>query len=627
MSRFSLATVGTGAALVALALAGCSDPSAPDGTSGALTVRAYIDRDASNSFTTADSALAGVVVALARDGAEVSRQTTGATGAVSFADLAPGSYQLSTSGATPAGAVLTSNPSPTVAVAFQGGQRAVDFTYAYFPGVVSGVVYRDENANGAFESTDTPGPGITVYLRRDSAGPATGIVDSTVTGNDGAYRFARVAPGTYFVAFRNPGTISFGAAGDTRRVTVSPQGTFTLSPSFTGSLIIGILEARTKAVGATVAVVGNVTVRPGTFPVGTTANSEIWIQDATGGIAVVNVPTADSATYALGDQVEVTGPISLFSGQRQIAATRVRRLAAGTVVAPLSLTAAQARALGTNEGRLVRVNGVTVATIPTGTGAAFTVIGTDAGGDTVQIRVNGLPTGLTRASFTVGSRYNLTGVLTQFNGVAQIKPRTAADLAAAAPLSTIAAARAAAAGTVVTIAGNVSVAPGAIVSGTNFVNSEIWVQDATGGIAVFSAPTSDSTRLFVGDRVEVTGTTGGFGGQLQLGSPTIVRIGSGTLPAPKVLTGMQVNSRADDGILVRLPAFTVTSIGTGTGTAFNVIGTAADGQLVTVRVGGALTGITRATFSVGTTYAITGILSQNNGVAQIKVRTRSDVTP
>ena len=400
MSRFSLATVGTGAALVALALAGCSDPSAPEGTRGALTVRAYVDRDASNSFTTADSALAGVVVALSRDGAEVSRQTTGATGAVSFADLAPGSYQVSTSGATPAGAVLTSNPSPTVAVAFQGGQRAVDFTYAYFPGAVSGIVYRDENANGAFESTDTPGPGITVYLRRDSAGPASGIVDSTVTGNDGAYRFARVAPGTYFVEFRNPGTISFGAAGGTRRVTVSPQGTLTLSPSFTGSLIIGILEARAKAVGATVAVVGTVTVRPGTFLAGA-VNSEIWIQDATGGIAVV-APSADSVTIAIGDQVEVTGPISLFSGQRQVAATRVRRPAAGTAVTPLPLTAAQARALGANEGRLVRVNGVTVASIPTGTGAAFTVLGTDAGGDTVQIRVNGLPTGLTRASFAVG---------------------------------------------------------------------------------------------------------------------------------------------------------------------------------------------------------------------------------
>jgi DNA/RNA endonuclease YhcR with UshA esterase domain len=244
-----------------------------------------------------------------------------------------------------------------------------------------------------------------------------------------------------------------------------------------------------------------------------------------------------------------------------------------------------------------------------------------------MIRVNGLPTGLTRASFTVGSRYNLTGVLTQFNGTSQIKPRSAADLTAGTPISTVAAARVAAPGTVVTILGNVTVAPGSIVSGTNFVTSEIWVQDATGGIAVFSAPTADSTTLRLGDRVEVTGTVGAFAGQMQLATPTIVRIGPGTAPAPRVLTGTQVNSRADDGQLVQLAAFTVTSVGTGTGTAFNVTGTAADGQTVTVRVGGALTGLSRATFTVGSTYGITGILTQNNNVAQIKVRSRSDVTP
>jgi hypothetical protein len=74
-----------------------------------------------------------------------------------------------------------------------------------------------------------------------------------------------------------------------------------------------------------VAVVGNVTVRPGTFPVGTTANSRCGSRTRPAAIAVVNVPTADSATIALGDRLEVTGPLALFSGQLQIAATRVRR--------------------------------------------------------------------------------------------------------------------------------------------------------------------------------------------------------------------------------------------------------------------------------------------------------------
>jgi hypothetical protein len=50
-------------------------------------------------------------------------------------------------------------------------------------------------------------------------------------------------------------------------------------------------------------------------------------------------------------------------------------------------------------------------------------------GDTLVVRVNGLATGLTRASFTIGERYNVTGILTQFNGTAQVKPRFATDVA------------------------------------------------------------------------------------------------------------------------------------------------------------------------------------------------------
>jgi hypothetical protein len=182
---------------------------------------------------------------------------------------------------------------------------------------------------------------------------------------------------------------------------------------------------------------------------------------------------------------------------------------------------------------------------------------------------------------------------------------------------------------VTTVAGTLTVAPGSIVSGTAGVNSEIWVQDASGGIAVFSVLSADSTKLTAGDLVEVSGTVGASSGQAQLGSsPIVTKIGTSTMPAAKAQTGTSINAKTDDGLLVSLAGYTVTAVGTASATgAFNVTGTTADGQTVTVRVSSALKGLSRANFTIGSTYTIVGILSQNGGNAQIKVRTRSDVTP
>jgi DNA/RNA endonuclease YhcR with UshA esterase domain len=77
---------------------------------------------------------------------------------------------------------------------------------------------------------------------------------------------------------------------------------------------------------------------------------------------------------------------------------------------------------------------------------------------------------------------------------------------------------------------------------------------------------------------------------------------------------------------VRLAGFTVTTVQTGTATAFTVTGTV-DGVTLQVRVGGPLRGLSRSNFVVGNTYTVTGILTQFNGTAQIKPRSAADVTP
>jgi hypothetical protein len=612
-----------------LLLAACDEATAPEGKSADVQVRAYIDLDATGSYTTADAAISNVSIGLldnaTADRAVVAEATTGADGIATF-KVKPGSYTVRLPASGPGGAVLASSSEPRIVVSALGTYTASDVRYAYLPATISGRIFRDDNANGTFDATDTPGAGLAVVLRRELGSAPGERVDSVVTDATGAYQFQFLRPGAYYTVLENPSGINYGTSGATRRVLVTAGTVIPTTAIFTGALTTDIATARARAIGSLVAVQGNLTVRPGSFTSGTGGvNSEVWVQDATGGIAVFSLPSSDSTVYALGDRVEVQGTLSAFSGQKQLSGTgfRVTRLGSGTPVVAAVPTVPQALALTNFEGKLVTMSGLRVTTVQTGTAAAFNVTAVDAQGAEITIRAAAL--GLTRAAFNVGDRYAITGILTQFNGVAQLKPRSAADVAPA--VATIASARAAAAGTVITVGGNITVPPNLFTSGTNGVNSEIWVQDATGGIAAFSVLSTESANFALGDRVELTGTRGVNAGQIQLTTPTLVKTAAGTAPAPLVVTGTQVNALTNDGRLVTLNGFTVTTIGTGTGAAFNVTGTTPDGATVTVRVSSLNNGLTRANFTVGQTYSVTGILTQFNGAAQIKLRFRTDVTP
>ena len=618
-----------------ITLAACEEAAAPEGQLGDITVAAYVDNDASGSLTSGDAPLANFEVALFLGAQQITTARTAADGRVTFSDLEPGSYRLEATGPGPVGSTLASNPSPSAVIDFRGRPVSVDFRYVIFPGTIVGRVFRDENGNGTFEpGTDAPGPGIWVFLRRDT--DQAGVKrDSVRTDSLGAYRFTLVPPGSYFLDFEQLGAINYGAGGPTRFVIVVGATTTTLNVLYTGSIFVTVRQARATPVDTTVAVIGDITVPPGVFNGATPgANSEIWVQDTTGGIAAFPVPTADSATLRLGVRVEVVGPITLFSGQKQIGRTAsaptIRVRTGGAAVAPRPNTVVEARALS-DEGELIVVSGLTVVLVGGGTSNAFNVTTVSDAGDTLVVRVNGAATGLTRSSFTVGGEYNVTGILTQFIGVAQLKPRFTTDVVpiVRTPIGT---ARTQPVGSLVTVLGNITAPPGVFNGATPGANSEVWVQDSTGGIAVFAVLTADSATYRLGDRVEVTGTLGLFNGQLQIASPptprpTVIKKFGNTVIAAKVVTGAEVNARTDEGKLIRITGLTVTAVGGGTSGAFNVTTTAPDGQTVVVRVNGLATGLTRANFVVGTAYDVTGILTQFNGSAQIKPRFRSDVQP
>ncbi len=622
-SRSRLVRIASTAAALAL-LAACDEAVAPPGQSADVAVRIYLDRDASGTLTPADSGLAGLELSLvATDGQGASSAATSdAQGVATFPDVAPGAYTITLPATAPAGTELTTASAPRVVVSAIGEVQTAEVRYGWRPASVDGVIYRDEDGNAVFSEGDTPGAGLAVALLRGST-----VVDSVTADNAGRFAFPYLTPGSYVVRLENPGTIDY-PGGATRPATLGPGDRFSVNGLFTGALVIPIAEARSRPVGAAVAVIGNLVVRPGRFTSGSGGvNSEIWVQDNTGGIAAFSVPSADSAQYQLGDRLEIGGVRSAFSQQAQITVSRVRNLGTGTPVAAVLQSVAQARTL-IREGQLVRIPNVTVVAVPGGTGAAFTVRVADAANDTIDVRIAAAGTGLTRADFVLGQRYTMTGVLSRFNATPQLKIRDRDDLVLGTPVTPIATVRQTGTnGTSYTITGRLSVAPGAFTSGSGNVNSEIWVQDATGGIAVFSVPTADSSTLGLGDLVEVTGARSAFSGQLQLGSPSLARIGAGTLVVPTTVTVAEVAARgALEGQLVTLPGFTVTSIQTGTAPAFTVFGNVG-GTNVQVRVGGALRGLSRASFTVGSTYTVTGILTQFNGTSQVKVRFASDVTP
>lgn len=420
--------------------AACGDQGIDPPVPGDVAVRVYLDRDPASpgSFTARDSALTGVSVSLVPAGAidtgqpvlPLQRATTDANGLAAFAGVPAGTYVAVIDYVAPAGVTLTGPGRPVIVVPLRGASQPVrsEFRFAWFPGTVTGVVFRDINGNGTFDAgTDIAGSGLTLRLTSDSAG--TQQLATTTTAADGTYRFETVTPGPAFVQFVAPTGFTFGAAGTSRRVVVTANQATTLNATY-ATLTTPIATVRTLPVGTPVVLGGILTSRPGQMGTGTTA--EVWVQDETGGVALFGGPTADSTRLLIGTRVEVTATVvAPFSGQFQLGSNAAPPvytvLGTATPVAAAAQTGAQVNAR-TLEGRLVSLAGFRVTTIGGGTAPAFTVTGTTPDGQTVQVRIGSNLAGLTRAAFAVGSTYTVTGILSQFNGTAQVKPRTPADI-------------------------------------------------------------------------------------------------------------------------------------------------------------------------------------------------------
>ncbi|HKR64303.1 MAG TPA: DUF5689 domain-containing protein, partial [Thermoanaerobaculia bacterium] len=148
------------------------------------------------------------------------------------------------------------------------------------------------------------------------------------------------------------------------------------------------------------------------------SGTEVYIQDPTGGVDIFS--TSINTTLNLGDNVEVTGTVAQFNGLTEITpagAADITILAPGTLpaVSPEVVTLSQLANGGVGEqyeGRLIRVNNVTISS-PPATFAANTNYNINDATGTVQMRIDS-DTDIDGTAPPAGT-FSIIGVLGQFD--------------------------------------------------------------------------------------------------------------------------------------------------------------------------------------------------------------------
>ncbi len=169
--------------------------------------------------------------------------------------------------------------------------------------------------------------------------------------------------------------------------------------------------------GQTVTVNGTVYVVAGTYNSGTH-----YIQGATGGIQFF----ASGTGLTIGDQVEVTGTVSAFSGELQIASPSITTT--GHTVEPTPVQTTPSGILQSAEPyEFIGSFAAVVGEIATKSASQFTIMDEGGGTDSLIVYIDS-DTGINIDDVAVGDIYMVKTPVTNFNGLIELKPRQQSDL-------------------------------------------------------------------------------------------------------------------------------------------------------------------------------------------------------
>ena len=145
---------------------------------------------------------------------------------------------------------------------------------------------------------------------------------------------------------------------------------------------ISAVQAETEE-GVKFTVEGNVTSNASGYDKDTAFFDCIYVQDNTAGINAFPV----AGNFKIGNKVRVTGTTSSYQGERQLAVTKIEKIADAAAPAPKEVTAAQIND-GSFLGSLVKIKG-TITRVEEAEGKIQTIMVRDAAGNEARVFIDG----------------------------------------------------------------------------------------------------------------------------------------------------------------------------------------------------------------------------------------------
>ena len=296
-------------------------------------------------------------------------------------------------------------------------------------GTLTGILFYDKDRSGTFDPSAGDSALKNIHLLVYTRG-TTDVLANADTHTDSAGRFsiADLPAGTHSLQIDTVGNSALVAfCNNPLPVSIYISETSFVSVDGRGGCVITIQEAELKSLGTRVTVRGTVTATLGQISTG-----QAYVEDATGGIQIFS-PTGP--TFAIGDVIEVSGTLAVFSNELELSGGTINTVSPGTPLVATDITTADASAAAGDQranlqGRLVRVKAGKLLDAFTTGGGRNAVIDDGAGTLTVRIDSHVIADATTLpTTFTVGKCYNWTGILKAFTTPpVELFPRSLSDV-------------------------------------------------------------------------------------------------------------------------------------------------------------------------------------------------------